>query len=131
MLTHLLPESVVNAGDRLNNWLAEKTGLVAKLPESGVDGLIQQQEQEYQGARKAAGEDGVDWSRLAGNVLSPANAAVAAVAPIRTASVAGRVMEGARAGAAGAAMTLSITAAMILSPIKLSRLASARPVARC
>ena len=104
LLTHLLPNSVVNAGDRLNNWLADKMGLVAKLPESGVDGLIQQQEQEYQGARKASGEDGVDWSRLAGNVLSPANAAVAAVAPIRAASIAGKVMQGARAGAAGAAM---------------------------
>lgn len=104
LLTHLLPESVVNAGDRLNNWLADKTGMVAKLPETGVDGLIQQQEQEYQDARKASGEDGVDWSRMAGNVLSPANAAVAAVAPIRAASAVGKIAQGARAGAAGAAM---------------------------
>ena len=33
MLTNALPAGVVNAGNRLNNWLAHKTGLVARLRE--------------------------------------------------------------------------------------------------
>ena len=37
VLTHILPESVVNAGNKLNNFIADKTGLVGRLPEGGVE----------------------------------------------------------------------------------------------
>jgi hypothetical protein len=67
ILTHILPESVVNAGNQANNWLADKTGLVAKLPQGGVDQQIRQQEQEYQ---KRRGDEGLDWPRMGGNVAA-------------------------------------------------------------
>lgn len=96
LLTHILPQGMVDAGNRFNNWLADKTGLVAKLPErnlssvitgqkSGVDGLIQQQEAEYQAQRAAAGESGIDGYRMFGNVASPANIALAAKLPMAAA----------------------------------------------
>ncbi len=79
LLTHALPSGLVNAGNRLNNWLADKTGLVARLPEGGLDEQIRQQEAAYQARR---GPDaGIDWLRIGGNVLSPANLALAARAP--------------------------------------------------
>ena len=37
LLTHMLPSGVVQAGNDLNNWLADKTGMVARLPAGGVD----------------------------------------------------------------------------------------------
>ena len=78
LLTKLLPQGVVDAGNSANNWLADKTGLVAKIPEAGMDGLIQQNEAAYQAKRAAAGESGFDGYRLLGNATSPANMALAA-----------------------------------------------------
>jgi len=112
LLTKILPQSVVDAGNSANNWLADKTGLVAKLPErnvsslitgqkTGVDGLIQQQEAEYQAKRASAGEAGFDGYRTLGNVLSPANVAIAAKAPA-AASLSMRAAAGAGGGAASA-----------------------------
>lgn len=78
LLYNAIPESVRNAGDNLNNWLADNTGLVARIPEGGLNALVKQGEAEYQVGRALAGDTGVDGARLAGNVLSPANLAVAA-----------------------------------------------------
>lgn len=104
LLTQILPEGVVKAGDRLNNWLADKTGLVAKLPDGGVDGLIRQQEDEYQAARKASGEEGLDGYRLAGHVVSTLLPGVGAT---RAAQALGRGVLGqaAASGAVTAALT--------------------------
>lgn len=116
LLTHVLPDSVVNAGNKFNNWLADKTGLVAKLPErnlsslvtgqkTGVDGLIQQEESKYQAARSAQGETGIDGARLVGNVLSPANLALGGAAGVAApASMVGRIGVGAASGAASNAL---------------------------
>lgn len=102
LLTHVLPDSVVQAGNKFNNWLADKTGLVAKLPEGGVDQQIADQEKDYQSRRMAAGESGMDGWRAVGNIASPANLAVGAVAaPARGASLMARLLSG---GASGAAM---------------------------
>lgn len=68
MLSHALPDGVRKAIDSANNYIADKTGLVGRLPEGGIDQKIVQDEQAYQEARKAAGRDGVDVARLAGNV---------------------------------------------------------------
>ena len=54
----------MSAGNRLNNWLADKTGLVARLPEGGVDQQVREAEAAYQQRRAAAGESGIDWMRL-------------------------------------------------------------------
>ena len=101
LLTKILPRGLVEAGNSANNWLADKTGLVARLPESGVDGLLQSQESEYQAKRAAAGESGFDAYRTLGNVVSPANAAIAARAPA-AASLGMRVATGAGLGAGSA-----------------------------
>lgn len=101
LLTKALPDSVVSAGNRLNNWLADKTGLVARLPEGGVDQLVREAEAAYQQRRTASGETGVDWMRLGGNVLNPANLAIAARIP-QAATLAGRVGLGALGGAQSA-----------------------------
>lgn len=112
LLTHILPESVVSAGNRLNNWLSDTTGLVAKIPEGGVDQMLSDKEAEYQRRRAASapkslsslitGESespGIDWARLAGNIASPANIAIASRVPV-AASLGGRVLAGAGAGGA-------------------------------
>jgi hypothetical protein len=109
LLTHILPQGVVDAGNSVNNWLADKTGLVAHIPtkmdalvngKSGFDGLVQNNENAYQAKRAAAGESGFDGYRMLGNVLSPANAAVGARAATLTARpLANAVISGATTSA--------------------------------
>lgn len=101
LLTKLLPESVVQVGNRANNWLADNTGLVGRLPEGGVDQQVREREAAYQQARGA--DAGVDWARIGGNVVSPANVALGAMAP-RAAALGGKVLTGAGMGAASAAL---------------------------
>lgn len=98
LLTNALPEGVVTAGNRLNNWLADKTGIVGRLPEGGVDQQVREGEQTYQQARAAAGGEGFDGYRALGNLVSPANVAVASRLPA-AATLSGRVATGAAGGA--------------------------------
>lgn len=101
LLTKALPEGVVQAGNRLNNFLARTTGLVAPLPEGGVDQQIREQEAAYQARR---GPDaGIDWMRMGGNVLNPVNVALGAGLPA-AASTIGRIGAGALGGAASSAL---------------------------
>lgn len=95
LLTNMLPSGLVRAGDRLNNFIADKTGLVARLPEGGVDAQVRANEAEYK--RRNAGV-GMDWARLGGNVLNPVNAALGAGLP-QAATLAGRVGVGTVGGA--------------------------------
>lgn len=76
LLTHILPKGVVDAGNSINNWIADKTGMLAKIPESGMDALVSNNENAYQAKRAAAGESGFDGYRAIGNVVSPANIAL-------------------------------------------------------
>ena len=102
LLTNILPEGLVKAGNTVNNWLADKTGMVGRLPEGGVDQQVREQEAQYQAARGP--NAGFDWGRTAGNILSPANIAIASGVPA-AATLTGRVGFGAAAGAVGGAMT--------------------------
>lgn len=115
LLANALPDSVVSAGNRLNNWLADNGVPVARIPSGGVNQLVQQNEAEYQARRRASEprtltslvtgqqeEPGFDAYRLLGNVLSPANVALARLPA--AASFGGRVLAGAGAGAASAAL---------------------------
>lgn len=117
LATHILPQSVVNAGNKLNNWLADKTGLVGRLPEGGVDQSIQENEREYQGARQATTpqnvsglvtgkqpDPGFDWARLGGNVASPANLAIASKIP-QAATTLGKIGAGVATGAGFGALS--------------------------
>lgn len=103
LLTKMLPDSVVQAGNRANNWLADKTGMVGRLPEGGVDQQVRANEAEYQARRKAGGESGFDGYRMLGNVASPANLAIAAKLP-QAATLAGRIGTGVAAGSATSAL---------------------------
>lgn len=40
---------------------------------ANFDGIVQQREQEYQQARQAAGQTGIDWWRLGGQAINPIN----------------------------------------------------------
>jgi len=91
LLTHVLPQGVVNAGNNANNWLADKTGLVDKIPTGGVDQMIKNDAANYNAPK------GIDWARLGGNVLSPANLAVASKFP-QGVTLGQRVLSGAAAG---------------------------------
>lgn len=86
--------AAVDRINALNNQLAQ-LGIVAKLPAGGVD----QQVREREAALKT---DGMDWARLAGNVLSPVNAIGGAAGAGQT--LLGRMAVGAGLGATTAAM---------------------------
>ena len=101
LLTKMLPEGLVSAGNRANNWLADNTGLVARLPEGGVDQAVRQREADYN-RRKP---EGFDFARLGGNILSPTNIGLgAAAAPARAASLGTKAAVGVTAGAAGSSL---------------------------
>jgi hypothetical protein len=104
LLTEMLPSSVVNAGNRLNNFIADKTGLVGRLPEGGVSRQINEQEQAYQAQRTANGESGLDGYRLLGNIASPVNLSLASKLP-QAATLAGKVGTGILGGSALTAAT--------------------------
>lgn len=107
LLTRILPRGVVNAGNRFNNWLADNTGLVARIPEGGVDQMVREREAQYQADRAAAGRDGFDAARMAGGVVAPTgvvgNSLIKGVGALSTMTRAGAAA-GAMAGA-GAPVT--------------------------
>jgi hypothetical protein len=73
MLYHGLDTVAPNAVNKINeanNWLADKTGLVSRIPEGGIDQQIKQDEQAYQQDRAASGRGGIDAARIGGNVAS-------------------------------------------------------------
>jgi hypothetical protein len=107
LLTEMLPKSVVNAGDAAQNWIADKTGLMNKLPQGGSPELFKQNEAEYQARR--GGDTGTDWARIAGNVVSPANLALAAKMPMAAA--------GAGLGAKSAVAALGGGASALTAPV--------------
>lgn len=89
---------LVRGINQANNWLADKTGLVGRLPEGGVDQMTREQNTAYETRRTAQGESGFDGYRTIGNAASPANLAIAARAPA-AASLIGRMASGAAVGA--------------------------------
>lgn len=99
LLTKMLPPGVVAAGNKANNWLADKTGLVGRLPEGGVDQQVRESELKYEERRMAGGESGFDGWRTLGNIASPVNLGLLAATPAG-ATMAGRAAFGAVSGAA-------------------------------
>lgn len=117
LLMHALPAGAAKKLTEANNWVADKTGIWAKIPEGGIDQQIAQDEAAYQTARRAAqprdlssiiagqqAAPGFDGWRLAGNVVSPVNLAAAARVP-QAASLAGRMALGAAYGGGTAALS--------------------------
>lgn len=95
LLEQALPKALVDKINTLNNELAQY-GLVSPVGAGGVTEQVAKEQQAYQAQRQAQGEgENIDWSRVAGNVLSPANLAVGGVsgglatAPMRQAALVG------------------------------------------
>lgn len=105
LLTHLLPDNLVQVGNRANNWLADKTGLVARLPEGGVDQMVRQGEQQYEARRAAAGQTGFDGYRAIGGLLGSAPLGLATGGMGAGAGLIGRAGIGAAQGAASSALS--------------------------
>lgn len=66
---------------------------------------VAENERNYEEARKATGQEGIDFARIAGNVVSPANYGLAKVLPTGATTAAGRAIQGAALGATGGALT--------------------------
>lgn len=71
MLSHVVPKPIEEGINSANNWLADKTGMVARLPEGGMDERVKKREEAIQAER--GGTKDTDWARLGGNVASPLN----------------------------------------------------------
>ena len=91
---NMLPKGVQKAGDRLNDFIADKTGLMPKIGPEGFNQAIAGNEADYQQRRGG----GIDGQRIAGNVLSPVNALMALKAP-QAVTLAQRVVQGTGIGA--------------------------------
>lgn len=89
--------------NRGNNWLADHTPFVSRVGDGGTDQMVRDDEAKYQQRRTAQGESGFDGNRMAGNIISPANLAIAARAPAAV-SLAGRIGIGATSGAISGGM---------------------------
>jgi len=105
MLYESIPEDVKKSGDALNNWIAEKTGLLEPIPEGGFGEQLRQQEETYQAGRQAEGDEGIDWDRIGGNVLSTAVPGVGAARAVAPASTLGKIATGVGTGAAYGTLT--------------------------
>lgn len=104
LLTNLLPAGMVSAGNQFNNWVADKTGLVAPIPVGGVNQMQADSNRQYEAQRAASGDTGFDGYRVLGNIVSPANLVPGALVP-KAATLAGRVAAGAGIGALNGAMS--------------------------
>jgi len=80
LLSHAVPDSVRQAIDHANNWLAEHGLPLAKLPEGGMDQVVREREAAIKKENLPAG------SRLLGEAISPANYVPAAGGPIKQAA---------------------------------------------
>lgn len=99
----LLPkglQAVTSLGGMAPNPVSQFFGSEA----SRVQDINKANEAEYQQARQATGSDGMDIARFGGNVVSPANLALALRAAPAV-SMGAKVVQGAKLGAAGGALS--------------------------
>ncbi len=96
LLYEAIPEDVRKSGDKLNNWLAEKTGLIEEIPEEGFSHLLREKEKKYQAGRVAEGDEGFDKDRIAGNIASMA---IPGSAASKAATIPGKIAGNAAIGA--------------------------------
>jgi hypothetical protein len=81
LIANVLPKPVTDVLDKTNNWLADRSGgLIRKLPEGGKNEQMRQREAAIQAERGS--NTSLDWNRMAGNILSPANFIGLGLAPV-------------------------------------------------
>lgn len=88
LLEKVLPDSVSKKVNQFNNWLVDKGLPLQRMPEGGFDQFIKEDEAAYQAQRQAKGDTGIDWPRLGGNIVNPANIAIASSIPAATGAIA-------------------------------------------
>lgn len=99
LLEHISPKAIEDPINRLNNAIAPYSGgLLSEVPTGGVDEMIKNELSDY------VPPEGVDWARLGGNVLSPANLAVASKIP-QGATLGKNILSGAAVGGAMGALS--------------------------
>ncbi len=111
LLQRILPDGVVSAVNSAADYVGGEGTFAGDV--LGIKGMTPKQmtadikgsNAEYEAARKANGQTGFDGMRLAGNILSPVNAAVGRAMPIGKSGDSLKMLsaKGAAAGAAGAA----------------------------
>jgi hypothetical protein len=69
-----------------------------------VDAMVKAEEQQYQQQRKVEGDTGIDWSRMAGNIINPATLTVASSVSRVLPAAAGVLGSGAATGVATGAL---------------------------
>lgn len=112
LLTHMLPTSVVEAGNEFNNWLRSKGVPLAEMPTKNLEGLVsgktdvtldeyeRQRQQQIQQERQQQGLSGPDAFRAVGQVMAPTNVLL----PGGGATAAARIGTAALGGAVGGAL---------------------------
>jgi len=93
----LLPQSVQEKINALDTSLA-RSGIPFVGVEGGLEQDIKRREAQLAAEKAASGREGVDWARLGGNVVSPANLAIASRVPGAMTTL-GRVAAGVGQGA--------------------------------
>lgn len=104
LLANSLPTGVVDAVNKGATWLNEKFPVTARLgmtpatPQQ-VNEQVTAREADYQGRRDAAGQTGVDWARMGGNVAATLPLAIAspAATTLGRAATGGAMLGGANA----------------------------------
>lgn len=71
LISNILPKPVTDVIDKTNNYIADKTGLLRKLPEGGKNQQMAEREAAIQ--KERGGTQNTDWARMAGQALSPVN----------------------------------------------------------
>jgi len=103
-LIHALPQPAVDAVNSAAQFINDIPGIgpiaraagIAPEPEGGIDADVQGSEDYFQNARKLTGNQGIDFGRLAGNMIGTAPLfAAPEIAP----TFAGRIAQGALSGA--------------------------------
>jgi hypothetical protein len=108
LLYNALPASVQKAGDAVDNWLFQKTGGAIGAAPGGFNSAVSGENAAYEANRQAAGREGFDWARTAGNVAGSLPLAIATSGQSAPATMGAAVGRGALAGAAtGAAQPVT------------------------
>lgn len=76
MMQHVIPDAVLNAGRKVTDPLVNavmggEPQDTSNTSAAGFDQLVRNREQKYQAERSAAGQEGLDWSRVGGAVANP------------------------------------------------------------
>jgi hypothetical protein len=80
--------------NQFNNYLVDKGVPLARVPEGGVSQMVAEREKQYQQSRD---DEGMDWGRIGGNVVSGLIPAAKGLQVAKTAPVLGGMLGGASA----------------------------------